>query len=405
MITVYSVIWAIINCSLMALILMLLRRNTHFLRKYGTSSLILLTFCCTVRMLFPLEFPNFQFVIPDKHIMPLIQGSYDRYRHFLKISPLIIGFWAVGTVLFILIYFCRYFLVQKNIRSNAVPAEEHITKIMHDLDPECPIKVFISPDISVPITAGIKKPAIYLTEQIYDSQNLYYILLHEYNHWKRKDIWKKICLYSFSSIMWWNPFSYILRNEFIQILEFRCDSSLCKNLTPQEETEYLKTLYQTQAFLSLHNKRYKSSSTTMEFIGTRKNARSTLKQRFALLIYGNEKGHRGMKSILILAVCFWMLASYYFLPQPYYAPVMPDGDEMVSYDDISIKEIDDDTYDLYIKGTTDYPEKSFSINDKNNDDKHHFNYSANNKHPFYNKLLTSIKKYLRKAKIYIKNIF
>lgn len=379
MISVYSVIWAIINCSLMALILMLLRRNTHFLRKYGTSSLILLTFCCTVRMLFPLEFPNFQFVIPDKYILPLIQGSYDRYRHFLKISPLIIGFWAVGTVLFILIYFCRYFFIQKNIRSNAVPAEEHITKIMHDLDPECPIKVFISPDISVPITAGIKKPAIYLTEQIYDSQNLYYILLHEYNHWKRKDIWKKICLYLFSSIMWWNPFSYILRNEFIQILEFRCDSSLCSRLTSEEETNYLETLYQTQAYLISHDKGIKSSSTTMEFIGTRKNARSTLKQRFALLIYGHEGGHSVMKAILIFAICFWTLTSYYFLPQPYYAPVLSD-DEFVTYNDISFEKIDDDTYSLNLEGKGHYSDQSISVDKDSMKEDHYFNYDVKNDH-------------------------
>ena len=230
MISVDSVIWAILNCSLMAFILKTLRRNTRFLLKYGTSSLILLTVLCTIRMIFPFEFPEYQYIIQDKYLMPLIQGPYERYLSLQSYTPLLISIWIGGTIIFIGLYTFFYISTRKTISKNAVPAADHMTKILKNIDPACPMQVYISPDISVPITAGILKPAIYLTEYDYPPQDLFYIILHEYNHWKRKDIWKKVFLYFLSSVMWWNPFSYILRNEFIQILEFRCDSRLCHSM-------------------------------------------------------------------------------------------------------------------------------------------------------------------------------
>ena len=233
-------------------------------------------------------------------------------------------------------------------------------------------------------------PQIYITDEKYDLQNLHYIILHEYNHWKRKDIWKKTGLFLLSSIMWWNPFSYILRNEFIQILEFRCDSSLCTNLSPQEETEYLGTLFRTNEFLNKNGKKIKTSSTTMEFIGTRKTDQSTLRQRFSLLIYKQEKGHGFMKLLLLFLVCGWMFTSYYFLPQPYYTPIMSDDEEMIFYNDITIKELDDNTYFLDINDERHDLDTNIVLEDKAYGNSSFFNYTFPDE--------GFIKKYIRKLR-------
>lgn len=352
MVSVYSIIWTIFNCSLMAFILMILRRNTAFLQKYGTSILIFLTICCTARMIFPVEFPEHQFILNDKIFLTKIQGSYEHYLHLLSYKPLILGIWATGTGVFILAYITHYLVIQTRIHSNACLAETHVRDILRQIDPACPMDVYISPDISVPVTAGLLRPNIYITEYPYNETDLHYIILHEYNHWRRKDIRKKAILYLLSSMMWWNPFFYLLRNEFIQLLEFKCDYTLSKDFSTEEVTSYLESLYHTQAFLEKNRKRLKTSSTTMEFVGTKRSTQSTIKQRFALLIYGQDKGHGVVKVILVLIILLWVAASYYFLPQPYYTPFTTETNELIIPDEICIEETENKNYYLYYKDTT-----------------------------------------------------
>ncbi len=377
MISVYSIIWTICNCSLMAFFLMLFRRKTSFLRKYGTSSLILLSICCTVRLILPIEFPNHQFIIHDSVIMPKIQGTYQHYLYLLTFKKYVIGIWLAGTILSVLIYLGRYLFILSIIHNNAILAEDHVNAILKSLDSECPMKVYIAPDASVPITAGIRNPNIYLPENPYDDKDLYYIILHEYSHWKRKDIRKKVLLYLLSSLMWWNPFIYLLRTEYIQLLEFNCDYTLSKHFSDRETVEYLQSMYNTQVFLEKSKKHLKTDTTAMEFIGTRRHRHSTIRQRFSLLAYGREQGHRRMKVILILLILIWMSASYYLLPQPYYAPpvdeiLLLDNDNYFSEENMEIEGYSDNDYSLILNGGTE--KTSFHVDNEKPDDRNSLKY-------------------------------
>jgi len=371
---------------------MIFRRKTSFLRKYGTSSLILLSICCTIRLILPVEFPHHQFIIRDSVIMPKIQGTYQHYLYLLSFKKFVIGIWLTGTILSVLIYLGRYLFVLSTIQNNALLAEDHVNAILKSLDPQCPMKVYISPDASVPITAGIRNPNIYLPENSYEDTDLYYIILHEYSHWRRKDTSKKVLLYLLSSLMWWNPFIYLLRTEFIQLLEFNCDYTLSKHFSDREIVEYLQSLYNTQVFLEKSKRHLKTESTAMEFIGTRERRHSTIRQRFSLLAYGREQGHGRMRVVLIVFILLWMAASYYFLPQPYYTPpvdeiVITDLDNYYTDEKIDLRSDNKNTYSLHLNNGRDQTTYIFDI--KKSGDKGSLKFIISNK--FRKKILHTIK--------------
>lgn len=329
MISVYSAVWAMINSSLMASVVMLLRRNTLFLMRYGTSSLVLLTTCCCLRMLTPFVIPAFQIVIYDGKFLPLIDRALEFSSRFFPVHGAIPSLFVAGTVFFILIYFSCIYAIGNRVVKNAVFAEEHIWDILHEIDPQCPAKVYVSPDILVPVTGGILRPMIFLADRYYDPSDLYYILLHEYTHWKRKDMYKKFFLHLVASIVWWNPVGYILLTEFNHILEIECDLTLIRKLGSAQEAEYMETLYKAEIFANAGLTRpivHRPGPDTVSPACSKadaprrqsswKSPHSVLRQRFSLLLNSHEKGHRLMKILLICGVLLWMVSSYIFLPHP-----------------------------------------------------------------------------------------
>lgn len=320
MITIYSLFWTIFNCSIMALIIFVLRTRTSFITKYGTPILYFLIICCIIRVLFPVEFPDFQYVIADSSVYSMIFNKFKFVLHpdFMNNAlPLVIILWIIGSIFSAFRLFKQLRNVQKHINFVSCKNCSQASEILKRIDSSCHLPVRICPRISVPILAGYLHPAIYLPDNTYTDTDLHYIILHEYMHWKRKDIWRKLLINIICVIFWWNPAVYPIRKEIIQLIEFRCDKQLARNLSDVDIVDYLVTLR--SCFERVHQSKVRTSLYTIEFVNTAK--KHTIIQRFDLLLTIHVKTNRRRllsQFLIILATLVWMISSYFFILQTKY---------------------------------------------------------------------------------------
>lgn len=319
MITIFSILWTIINCCAMAFVIYFIRTRTDVISKYGCFVISFLTVCCILRILFPIEFPEYQFIIPDSilysKILEPVQGLlHPKIPEWLLSLLLVI--WFSGSAFHTIRLIYKSVQVSKRLKSCSREAGSDIVELLHDIDADCPLKIYLSSDISVPVLAGYFHPAIYIPDDLREEYEYRYILLHEYTHWKRKDILKKLFMNFVCVIAWWNPAVYIIRREVSQIIEFSCDRQLSVRLSDYEIVEYLEVLRDN--ITRIKRSRIKTNTYTIEFVNTSR--RYSIIQRFQLLLQRDMPSRRSPvpKIILIVISCIWMACSYYFILQPNY---------------------------------------------------------------------------------------
>ena len=353
MISIYSLIWTFINCGLMALVILFLRTRKNFLARYGTFSLVVLFFCCIIRMFIPVEIPNFQYIIHNtliyNHLLnPFFTLTFPEWTIYV-----ILGIWVLGSVVVFLRLFRQTLKTERAILANYQPAGPLALEVLRELDPSGKIDIRISPNIIVAILTGFSHPVIYLPAVDYSEQELRYILLHEYTHYKRKDIWRKLFFNVLYVIFWWNPFIYVLRQEANELIEFQCDKQLAKDLNEWEVVDYLQILRDNVE--RMQDSSVESSLTTIGF-AENTNSSSTL-QRFRLLLNRTEKSRTGiMPKVVILAIAItWMFCSYYFILQTYYDT--PSNEmwgnritDVATNDNAYLEEQEDGSYLFYFSG-------------------------------------------------------
>lgn len=309
MVSICSIMLSLFNSSLMTIILMSLRRNTSFLQRFGLSPLIVLARCCVIRILFPIAFFGHTFLLQDK--CPLPVGSLERFSIFLSFKSLLLFVWLFGFLVCFFFLISRGIKLRGNLYQNAILAEDHVNALLDKIDPNCPMKIYVSPDITVPLTAGILHPHIYLPDYKYNLRDLNYIILHEYNHWKNKDTLTKIMLHLFHAIMWWNLITYFIIREYNSILELDCDFSMCNNFSPMQKVEYIQTLQKSLLTMRNHlQKRPQKSDDICTLTNKRNIKNSNLYQRIALMSYKENKHYKMMQTILSSLFLIWLAISY-----------------------------------------------------------------------------------------------
>ena len=363
MITVYSLFWSIINCCLMAFVIFLLRTRTMLISKYGTAVLRFLIICCIVRILLPVEFPKHQYILADNFLYSWIVEHFKFILHpeFRRmVLTILIIIWICGSLFSIFRLLKKSRGVQKVIRDNGCTDYPEAAEVLASIDEDCRLPVRICSGISVPVLAGYFHPAIYFPDYSYTKKELRYVLLHEYTHWRRHDIWKKLFMNIVCVLIWWNPAVYVIRKEVTQLIEFHCDKTLSKDFSDEEIVNYLDILL--TSFERAQNPLIKTNLYTIEFVNTSK--QYTIRQRFDLLLHRyTVTRHRWLpQALIVLLGLAWMFCSYYFIWQTKYtAPEQSLKNEDIMNQtvvDISgkenayIVEQEDGSYIFYFYGTS-----------------------------------------------------
>lgn len=362
MLSLYSLIWTFLISCPMLLLIFILRRRSDYLTKYGVTFISILYIFCTVRMLFPIEFPSHQKVICDLYLYSFLMNLYAKSEDIHKkiVMAVILTIWIIGIIIAVVHKMREWNKVKGYLIKGTSEGDGVAEKILREIDSECPIKIEYNLAIAEPFIKGLRHPVIYLPEKECNEKELEFILMHEYLHWKRKDLWKKFIINIIGMIFWWNPLAYLLCKDLDQIIELNCDNAMSKKYSEMDTLYYLDTL--TYMAGGRRANFDEVSSNTLGFV--KKLEVRPLKQRFHYVMFkkDDKRTQRKMNLFILGVSVIWFVASYYFILQPKYTmpqvEVYQEDASFVSDDGNSyLEEQKDGSYIFYYAGFTDIVSK------------------------------------------------
>ena len=151
----------------MLLLIFILRRRSDYLTKYGVTFISILYIFCTVRMLFPIEFPSHQKVICDPYLFSFIMKVYADLGPSGRRKALyvIVGIWILGSIIAFLRKNREWNKVKGYLMKGASKGDGVAERILERIDPECPITIEYNLAIAEPFIRGLRHPVIYLPEK------------------------------------------------------------------------------------------------------------------------------------------------------------------------------------------------------------------------------------------------
>ena len=145
-----------------------------------------------------------------------------------------------------------------------------------------------------PFTIGVLQNTVVLPDDVSDERDLRFILRHEIQHCKKKDILWKLCFLSVNIVHWFNPLVWLLRKAAEQDIEICCDEAVVSGTDRAYREEYSDVLMSQIARNS-----YKWSAASTGYVQGVK----FIKRRFDSIINGRKK--KGI--FLIVAACAALL--------------------------------------------------------------------------------------------------
>lgn len=355
-VTSYSILTAIVYFNLFIGAFSFVRRKDRIILYFGIAPLAYLCILATVRMFYMVEFPFTRVIalegmnwVYDKLQRPIGLGKYKiTVNLFLCV---IWGFWAAIKLL--------KFVYQMILDQQDLKQVEQII----DLDEEFSCKQAMKKQMrmaftkdQIPYVAGFFHPIIFVPESLLLDSKLKYVLMHEWQHFKSKDQWKKTAIKILTCLFWWNPFVHLLRFEIEQMLELNCDQKVLKQLaTEDEQIAYLEVV---RDFSTIKRKLHGANNSLVSNIVPlfkKKylyNPFRLLRQRILLgMEYRDSSGSRKMRSaILCIAITFAFAASYIANFQPAYQPPEGEGEISEFPEGTVLREMEDGTYMIVIDG-------------------------------------------------------
>ncbi|WP_026491676.1 M56 family metallopeptidase [Butyrivibrio sp. XPD2002] len=310
----------------------------YFLRKkffkFGVLSLkgLVFIYClCILRALIPLELP-FSVPVKCQLLMPITDLLF--FMPILYRNIKIFG-WQIVSCLYLTIFFLLIIrlLVYYNSASKAMKRTHGVVdkqatilldKILHEDRRISSVKLLTSSDISSPLSIGLLNPAIILPanyKSLYSDRELYYILKHEYTHIKKHDSLKKLLLNIASCFIFWNPCMLLLKKDFIQSIELRCDNEVISGMSSSERKDYLSTML---TVLTCKTPTPNSTSSYEPALNFVSNESIYIKERFKIIETHSDALQKKANIMIPIMLFVVVLCSYTFILQPKYAPPIED---------------------------------------------------------------------------------
>ena len=103
-------------------------------------------------------------------------------------------------------------------------------------------RVYTSSMAASPMVYGLFSPKIVLPAQQYSETQYRYILLHEWMHIRRKDLWKKALMLAATALHWYNPACWLMLALFNRDIELACDADVLRALGREGHAGYAHVL-------------------------------------------------------------------------------------------------------------------------------------------------------------------
>ncbi len=148
----------------------------------------------------------------------------------IDISQVLLAIWTAGTAAMSVWFFASWAIFTVKLWN---------TRIYHSEYKD--IKVYVSDKIASPCIAGLK-PIIYITKEASQSENLAYVLAHEYTHLHHGDrIWSVLRVIA-TCFFWWNPLVWTAAFLSKGDAELACDESVSKKYNENEKRIYANSI-------------------------------------------------------------------------------------------------------------------------------------------------------------------
>ena len=170
------------------------------------------------------------------------------------IHTLLVFFWSIGIfIMFFLLY--RSVKQVKALHSSALPLQNEVINTLYidclnETNSKNTIPIYSTAFLKSPILAGFLRPRIYLPIHLISDFNagtisatdLRYMLLHELQHYKHKDILVGYLINTANVFYWFNPLIGYFLKRIRQERELACDAAVLQLLKETEYTSYGNTL-------------------------------------------------------------------------------------------------------------------------------------------------------------------
>ncbi len=162
------------------------------------------------------------------------------------------------------------------------------------------VKLFAIESDESPMTTGYFFPCLVLPTRLLPdegnperlSENLRYVLRHEYAHIQKRDLWLKALYLLGRSFQWFNPLAYLIQQPLNEDIELATDEEVAKDLAKTERAAYCRSILEVANALPATANNYSS-----RFTGDVK----SMKKRISVLFQGG-KAKRGLTVIALLLV-------------------------------------------------------------------------------------------------------
>ncbi len=184
--------------------------------------------------------------LPDAGQQAIVREQPDRLTQKQKTSlwSLAAYIWGLGLCIYILVIITSYavYISKKRKTSADVTDCAMLDSVKKELKIKRKIKLRTSETTGSPLLVGLFRPTIYIPQRAFDDENMRMIFLHELTHCKRGDLWIKWLAVFVNGVHWFNPFAYLLCANVGEACEISCDTAVTKNMTPDEQRLYMKTI-------------------------------------------------------------------------------------------------------------------------------------------------------------------
>lgn len=170
------------------------------------------------------------------------------------IHTLLVFFWSIGIfIMFFLLY--RSVKQVKALHSSALPLQNEelnalYIECLNEVNSKHTIPIYSTAFLKSPVLAGFLHPRIYLPIHLISDFNagtisatdIRYMLLHELQHYKHKDILIGYLINTVNVFYWFNPLIRYFLKRIRQERELACDSAVLQLLKETEYKSYGNTL-------------------------------------------------------------------------------------------------------------------------------------------------------------------
>lgn len=246
-ITVFSFLMSMLWSSGWILLVHVCRKKPSLIRRFGTKKILFFYVLSVLRMLLPCEF-FFARQFPSRGVLQELEQGIriheEKTVHALLLSMLFFVWLGVSAALFVR-FFCRYLKSAQACARCGMGEQRYQRKLQRILNEnKSQMKFFVrcSKHVGVPMGFGIFQKSILLPEKDYSDEELYFVLLHEYTHFKNGDLLIKCLVQILCCVCWWNPAVYLLKKDLSQILEIQCDLDVTERIQDVDKAKYLMTI-------------------------------------------------------------------------------------------------------------------------------------------------------------------